>query len=158
MPDTKKRKRLKVCVACSPGGHLVQVRQLAQIYEKYDYFYFTFSGTVAESLAYDSRVRTIPNIVRRNPVSWLFGAFLSAKIALVERPDVVITTGAGVVVFFCIFSKLLGAKIIFIESMAKVEKPTLTARLLYPFSDLFLVQWSNLKKFFPKARFEGRLL
>ncbi len=158
MPDTKKRKQLKVCVACSPGGHLVQVRQLAQIYEKYDYFYFTFSGTVAESLAQHARVRTIPNVVRRNPLSWFVGAFLSAKIALAERPDVVITTGAGVVVFLCIISRLLGAKVIFIESMAKVEKPTLTARLLYPFSDLFFVQWNNLLKFFPKAKFEGRLL
>ncbi len=158
MPDSKERKQLKVCVACSPGGHLVQVRQLAQVYEKYDYFYFTFSGPVAESLAKDSRVRTIPNIVRNNPISWFVGAYLSAKIALAERPDVVITTGAGVVVFFCVFARMLGAKVIFIESMAKVEKPTLTARFLYPFSNLFFVQWPDLIKFFPKAKFEGRLL
>ena len=121
MSDSNKRKRLKICLACSPGGHLVQVRQLAKVYEKYDYFYFTFSGTVAQSLAQNARVRTIPNIVRKNPISWFVGAFLSAKIALSERPDVVITTGAGVVVFFCVFAELLGAKIIFIESMAKVE-------------------------------------
>lgn len=158
MSDSDKRNRLKICVACSPGGHLVQVRQLANVYEKYDYFYFTFSGPVAESLAQNARVRTIPNIVRKNPISWFVGAVLSAYIALAERPDVVITTGAGVVVFLCVFSRLLGAKVIYIESMAKIEKPTLTARFLYPFSNLFIVQWPNLLKFFPKARFEGRLL
>lgn len=152
-----RNKKIRICIACSPGGHMIQARQLARVYEKYEHFYFTFSGAVAEALSRISRVHSIPNIVRSNPVSWFTGAVLSAYIAIVERPDVIISTGAGVVVFFCIFAKLLGAKLIFVESMAKIEKPTLTARLLYPFSDLFLVQWPGLLRFFPKAQFLGRL-
>ncbi len=136
---------------------MVQAKQLAPVYEKYDHFYFTFSCKVAKDLVKTSRLRTIPNIVRYNPLSWIIGAVLSGYIAVVERPNVVISTGAGVVVFFCIFAKLLGAKLIFIESMAKVKQPTLTARLLYPFADLFIVQWPNLLKFFPRAQFLGRL-
>ena len=136
---------------------MVQARRLAPAYEQYEHFYFTFSGGVANEMKKTAHVRAIPNIVRYNPVSWLIGTVLSAYIAIAERPDVVITTGAGVVVFFCIFAKLLGAKLVFIESMAKVEKPTLTARLLYPFANLFIVQWTNLLKFFPQARFLGRL-
>lgn len=151
------QRKLKVCVACSPGGHMVQARQLARVYEKYDHFYFTFSGVVARELAKTVRVCAIPNIVRHNPVSWIIGAVLSAYIAIKQRPDVVISTGAGVVVFFCIFARLLGAKLIFIESMAKIEKPTLTARFLYPFANLFIVQWPGLLRFFPKAQFEGKL-
>lgn len=135
---------------------MVQAKQLASVYEKYDHFYFTFSSTVADEMKNTARVRTIPNIVRSNPLSWIVGALLSAFIAIVEKPDVVISTGAGVVVFFCLFAKLLGAKLIFIESMAKIERPTLTARFLYPFADLFIVQWPNLLRFFPRARFEGR--
>lgn len=158
MSSGNRQNRLKVCVACSPGGHMVQARQLAPAYEKYDHFYFTFSGPVAEHLAKDVPVRTIPNIVRHNPLSWIIGAVMSARIAITERPDVVITTGAGVVVFLSLFAKLMGAKLIFVESMAKVEKPTLTARLLYPFADLFFVQWPGLLKFFPKAQFVGQLL
>jgi hypothetical protein len=41
--------------------------------------------------------------------------------------------------------------------MARVERPTLTARLLYPFSDLFIVQWPDLLKYFPRAKYLGRL-
>lgn len=149
--------RLKICVACSPGGHLVEVRKLAPVYEKYDHFYFTFSGGVANEMKKTTRVRAIPNIVRRNPLSWIIGALLSAYIVIVERPDVIISTGAGIVVFLCVFAKLLGAKLIFVESMAKVERPTLTARFLYPFTDLFIVQWPGLLKYFPKAEFLGRL-
>lgn len=137
---------------------MVQAKQLAAAYEKYSHFYLTFSGEVAESLKQKHRVRTIRNITRGNPFSWFKGGLASAHIAVVERPDIVITTGAGVVAFFCIFAKLLGARLIFVESMAKVERPTLTARILYPFSDLFFVQWAGLRHFFPRAKFEGRLL
>lgn len=136
---------------------MVEAKQLASVYEKYDHFYFTFSGGVASEMKKTTRVRAIPNIVKQNPLSWIVGAALSAHAVLAERPDVVITTGAGIVVFFCIFAKLLGAKLIFIESMARIERPTMTARFLYPFSDLFIVQWPNLLKYFPKAKFLGRL-
>jgi UDP-N-acetylglucosamine:LPS N-acetylglucosamine transferase len=136
---------------------MVQAKQLAPVYEKYDHFYFTFKGGVADEMKKTGRVRTIPNIVKYNPVSWVVGAVLSGYAALVERPDVVISTGAGIVVFFCVFAKLLGAKLIFIESMARVERPTLTARFLYPFADLFFVQWPDLLNYFPRARFLGRL-
>jgi len=147
----------KVAVAGSAGGHLVQARELKPAYEAYDYFYLTFSGGVAEELAKTERVFTIPNVVRSNPLTWIGGAVRSAWIAVRERPDVVITTGAGVVLFFCLFAKLLGAKIVFLESMAKVNRPTLTGRCLYRVADVFLVQWPQLLKFYPRARFVGRL-
>jgi UDP-N-acetylglucosamine:LPS N-acetylglucosamine transferase len=153
----RRQKKLKICIACSTGGHMVQAKQLACVYEKYDYFYFTFSGGVANEMKKNSRIRAIPNIVRNNPLSWIIGAILSVYIAIIERPDVIISTGAGIVVFFCMFAKLLGSKLIFIESIAKIERPTLTARFLYPFSDLFVVQWPGLLKYFPRAKFIGRL-
>jgi hypothetical protein len=52
---------------------------------------------------------------------------------------------------------LFGAKLISIESMARIERPTLTARMLYPFANLFFVQWPGLLKYFPKAEYMGRL-
>ena len=151
------RNPIKICIACSTGGHMVQAKQLAPVYGKYNHFFFTFKGGVADNMKKTNRVRAIPNIVKRNPWSWMVGAILSAHAAFIERPNVVITTGAGIVVFFCIFAKLFGTKLIFIESMARVERPTLTARMLYPFADLFLVQWPGLLKYFPKAKYAGRL-
>ncbi|MCK4913146.1 MAG: polysaccharide biosynthesis protein [Planctomycetes bacterium] len=149
--------KIKIAVACSPGGHMVQAKRLAGVYEKYDHFYFTFKGGVADEMKKTSRVRAIPNIVKHSPLSWVVGVVLSFYVVLVERPNVVISTGAGIVVFFCVFAKLLGAKLIFIESMARIKRPTLTARFLYPFSDLFIVQWPGLLKYFPKAKYLGRL-
>lgn len=136
---------------------MVQAKQLMSVYGKYEHFYFTFAGGVAEQMKKNASVCTIPNIVRRNPVSWIIGAVLSVCLAFKEKPDIVISTGAGVVTFFCMFAKLFGSKLIFIESAARVETPTLTARFLYPFSDLFIVQWPALLNYFPRAKFLGRL-
>ena len=158
MSRMSQKPKLKICVACSPGGHMVQARRLASVYEEHEHFYFTFSGPVARELEKNARVRTIPNVVKGNPVSWVVGLVQSLRVAVTERPDVVITTGAGVVVFLCLFCKLFGAKLVFLESMARVSRPTLTARMLYPFADLFLVQWPQLCKFFSKAEYVGRVL
>ncbi|MBN2133428.1 MAG: polysaccharide biosynthesis protein [Sedimentisphaerales bacterium] len=153
-----KEKRFKICIACCPGGHMVQAKHLACVYEKYDHFYVTYPGGVAEGMRQVSRVRTVPDVLRSRPLSWFKGIIVSLYVAGSERPDIVITTGAGAVVFFCIFAKMLGAKLIFIESMAKVKTPTLTARFMYPLADLFLVQWPNLLPYFPRAKYYGRLL
>jgi beta-1,4-N-acetylglucosaminyltransferase len=149
--------RIKIGIACCPGGHMVQARQLASVYEKHDHFYVTFAGGVAEAMKETSRVRTVPDLIRHNPLSWIRVLIRSACVAAGERPDIVISTGAGAVAFFCVFAKLFGAKLVFLESMAKVTRPTWTGRLLYPLADLFLVQWSGLLKFYPKAKYLGRL-
>ena len=135
----------------------MQARQLEPVYEKYDHFYLTYEGGVADEMKRTCVVRTVPDCLRYNPWSWLKGVITSLYIAGLERPDIVITTGAGAVVCFCVFAKIFGAKLIFIESMAKVKKPTLAGRMLYPFADLFLVQWPGLLKYFPKAKYLGRL-
>lgn len=77
------------------------------------------------------------------------------KILKKEKPDFVITTGALIAFPFCIFAKLRGTKIIYIESFARVNNQSLTGKLVYPFADLFLVQWEPLLKFYPKAKYVG---
>ena len=150
-------KKFTIAIASSTGGHMVQARLLESVYGKYEHFYFTFNGGVAENMKKDYKVYSIPNITKRKPLSWISGFINSFIIAYKTKPDIVITTGAGIVVFFCLFSKLFGSKIIFIESMARIKSPTLTARMIYPFADLFIVQWEGLTNFFPKAQYVGRL-
>ena len=83
---------------------MVQARQLAPVYEKYDHFYVTHIGGVASGMKRTCRVRTVPDFLRYNPLSWVIGTIASLYVAVTERPDIVITTGAGAVVCFCIFA------------------------------------------------------
>ena len=77
------------------------------------------------------------------------------KILISERPDAVISTGALATIPMCLFGKIFGKKIIFIESFAKVNSQTLTGKLVYKFADQFYVQWDEMKKFYPNAICKG---
>ena len=77
------------------------------------------------------------------------------KIFLREKPDVVISTGALVTIPICIIAKIFRKKLIFIESFAKINSPTLTGKLLYKFADQFYVQWKDMLNIYPKAIYKG---
>ena len=55
----------------------------------------------------------------------------------------------------CLISKLMGKKLIYIESLQKLLHPTETGKLLYKFADRFYVQWESMLKFYPKAKYLG---
>lgn len=74
---------------------------------------------------------------------------------LKERPAVIVTTGAGASYPTCKIGKMLGKKIIYIESFAKVDSPSVTGKMIYPFADYFFVQWEEMKKVYPNAIYHG---
>ena len=68
-----------------------------------------------------------------------------------ERPNLIISSGAAVAVPFFYLGKLFGAKLIYIEVFDRIDKPTLTGKMVYPIVDEFIVQWEEQKKVYPKA-------
>jgi UDP-N-acetylglucosamine:LPS N-acetylglucosamine transferase len=87
--------------------------------------------------------------------SMIANTLRSLKILLKEKPDIVVTTGVLAMVPICLLAKLLGKKLIFIESFAKTNTPTETGKLLYKFADQFYVQWESMLKIYPNAIFVG---
>ena len=83
---------------------------------------------------------------------------LSFKILNKERPDLIISTGAGIAVPFIYIAKIFKIKTIYIESLTRVEKLSLTGKLIYPIVDLLLVQWPELEKKYSKAKFKGQII
>ena len=82
--------------------------------------------------------------------------FLTAyKIMMTERPDIIISTGALVTVPICLLGKMVGSKVIYIESFARITTPSLTGKIMYHFADVFIIQWPGLKGRFPKAKYLG---
>ena len=68
-----------------------------------------------------------------------------------ENPDILISSGAAVAVPFFYLAKLKGKKLIYIEVYDRIDKPTMTGKLVYPIVDKFIVQWEEQKKVYPKA-------
>jgi len=97
--------------------------------------------------AHSTTNRNIPNLLRNIGLAfWLVPRL---------RPRVVLTTGAGVAVPFAWVARLLGARVVFVESLTRIDRPSLTYRLLRPVIGRHYVQWPELQRELPHARFCG---
>ena len=152
-----KNKNLKVCFAASSGGHLEELMTLRPLMERYDSFLVT-ERTRYEAAGQKDRIYYLMQVNRLEKsciLRLIANAFLSLKLFLTERPDVVITTGVLAMIPLCLLSKALGKKLIFIESYANVYSPTRTGKLLYRFADRFYIQWPELTEYYPNAVYIG---
>jgi UDP-N-acetylglucosamine:LPS N-acetylglucosamine transferase len=115
----------------------------------------TFDAADTRALLGEERVvhahsptnRHLPNLLRN------FG--LALRLVPRLRPRVLLTTGAGVAVPFAWVARLCGARVVFVESLTRIERPSLTYRLLRPVVTRTYVQWPELQQAVPGARFHG---
>ena len=63
----------------------------------------------------------------------------------------IISSGAAVAVPFFYLGKLFGSKLVYIEVFDRIDKPTVTGKIVYPIVDKFIVQWEEQKQVYPKA-------
>ena len=147
----------KICFIASSGGHFEQLMMLKPLMKKYDSLIVTEKTNYSVS---NSEFNTYYlHQVNRREKSFIFrmigNSLKTLKILISERPDAVISTGALATIPMCLFGKIFGKKIIFIESFAKVNSQTLTGKLVYRFADRFYVQWEDMKQFYPNAICKG---
>ncbi len=148
---------MKICFTASSGGHLDEIKCLLPVAEGYESFLITEkSGNIKSNC--DDNIYYLRQTNRREPLfafQCIRLLFQVSRILKKEKPDCVISTGALITYLVCIAAKFRKIKIIYIESFARVDKPSLTGRFMYPIADLFLVQWEEMKKVFPKAIYVG---
>lgn len=145
------KKEIKVCLVGSSGGHLTHLYMLKPFWENKKRFWVTFDKEDARSLLNGEKVypcyyptnRNIKNLIRNTVVAW--------KVLHKEKPDLIISSGAAVSVPFFYLGKLFDSKLIYIEVFDRIDKPTLSGRLVYPIVDKFIVQWEEQKEVYKKA-------
>lgn len=146
---------MKVCLTCSHGGHLTEILQLMDAFQDQDIFFITYEGARSTEL---TRKYTVKNL-GTNPLRFLLSLPKIFSILLHEKPDIVISTGSEIAIPVFYTAKLLRIKTMFIESLCRVEEPSLSGKIVYPVSDIFLVQWEQLRsKFGEKAQYWGNVL
>ena len=142
---------MKALYVASAGGHLAHLLALQKMWKAQDRTWATFKLPEVEAALADEKVdwvyfpttRNIPNAIRNAKLAW--------TVLKHERPDVIVTSGAGVAVPFFAVAKALGIKTVFIECYDRITMPTMSGRLCYPISDLFVVQWEAQQKAFPES-------
>lgn len=156
-----KDKKKKVLFISSTGGHLSEMMRLSPMFPKYDYYIITEKTKSNLSLKekYPGRVGYLVYGTKRRfltyPFKLLFNCFKSLFYFIKIRPKVVITTGAHTAGPMCCIAKLFRKKVIYIETLANSKTKTVTGRLVYHFADLFIVQWEDMLKLYPKATYGG---
>lgn len=144
----------KVCIVSSCGGHLTEVRALRQAFARYAHFYVLNDRVL---LPADMEGRTY--FIRHSERDLLFVVNLveAWRILRRERPDVILSTGAGPAVPFALVGRLLGIPSVFVETFTRISKPSLTARIMYHLAARFIYQWPSLARYFPRGVYGGML-
>lgn len=151
----------KVMFISSMGGHLTELMQLKSIFKNYDYMIITekHKSTVGLKSRYKSKIDYLKAGNKDHMLKYIFiipyNIIKSLKLFLKFKPDVIVTTGAHTSVMMCYIAKIFRKKVIYIESFANVKTKTLSGRLVYPISDIFIVQWHSMLKLYPKAVYGG---
>ena len=159
---TRKKTKIKVAVICSPGGHLAQSISVLEAFKDCETFMISYAFPNLKGFQ-DERFRRVYLLkyIRGKRVGLFITLFISLfsvlRIFFRERPEVLFSTGSEIaIVPFWIGKFLFGTKLIFLETASRVSEPSLTGKILYPVSDLFLVQWpSLLEKVGKKALYRG---
>ena len=151
-----KKDEIKLCFAASSGGHYEQLMMLKPLMQKYASF------IVTEKTKYVSETELkqyYMHLVNRKELLFipkcLGNVIRSLCILVKERPNVVICTGVLAMVPLCIIAKALGCKLVYIESFAKITSPTISGNTLYKYTDLFFIQWEQMREFYPNAIYRG---
>jgi UDP-N-acetylglucosamine:LPS N-acetylglucosamine transferase len=149
--------KLDVLCVCTAGGHLLQLWTLRGVWEGYEHAWVVAAheGTDVQSLLTQEEVhfahspanRSFKNLVRNLAMAWrLLGR---------RRPEVILTTGAAVAVPYAWMGRLRRIKVVYVESLARAESPSLSCRLIAPVATRLYVQWPELQAKLPRARYAG---
>jgi UDP-N-acetylglucosamine:LPS N-acetylglucosamine transferase len=145
---------MKVLLACSSGGHFATMRGLKPFWCLHERVWVTDRKKDTESLR-DEKTYWLPYQAPRDIVALLQNLPATLRILWVEKPDVVVLTGASIAINFAFAARLLGARVIYVESISRFKDLSLSGRIVYPIANEFYVQWPQLCQRYAKAVFRG---
>ncbi len=148
----------RVLLVGSSGGHLAQLIALRGWWSNGDHAWVTFDTPDARSSldgepvtwAFHPTTRNIPNLLRN--------ARQARRVLREFRPDVIVSTGAGVALPYFVLGRLRRTLTVYVEVYDRVETATLTGRLCRPFTRLMLVQWPEQQSLYRDTHVVGPLL
>ena len=147
---------MKVCVVSSCGGHLTEVRAFKSAYESYSHFYVLNDQAM---LPGDMMGRTY--FIAHSEHDWKLLISICEAVSILrrEKPVVILSTGAGPAVPFALVGRLFfRSRIVFVETLARVDRPSLTGRIMYWIAHDFFYHWPWQRRYFPKGVCGGPMI
>lgn len=150
--------RALVLLVGSAGGHLAQLVRLEPWWRRHDRCWVTFRLPDAVSILADEDVVWAHHPTTRNIPNLLRNLVLAVREVRRRRPDVVVSTGAGVAFPFFVVARLLRIPTVYVEVFDRIDSSTLTGRLCRPFTTRFCVQWPEQQGLYKGSHVIGPLL
>ncbi|WP_323001171.1 hypothetical protein [Denitromonas sp.] len=135
----------KVLAVASGGGHWTQLMRLKPAFESCEVVFVGVKEMYREEVG-GHRFYAVPDVSRLHKWSLPVALLKLLFVLLRERPDVVVTTGSAPGMLSLRLAKLLGARTVWIDSVANVEELSLSGRTAGAFADMWLTQWPHLEK------------
>lgn len=135
----------RILAVASGGGHWVQLRRLEPAFKGHRVTYVTTEKSYGNQVG-TADFRTVQDASLWNKLMLIKQAFQMFCILIRVRPHVVVSTGAAPGYFAIRLGKLLGARCVWIDSIANVERLSLSGEKAGAHADLWLTQWAHLAR------------
>jgi UDP-N-acetylglucosamine:LPS N-acetylglucosamine transferase len=145
--------RPTVALISSIGGHIEELLSVSEAFADYRRVWLLEPSSRASALLEQGERVELLRPTSRNPLraNLPWNARAAVRVLRRHNPEVVVTTGAGIAAPFVVLSRLRGTKLIFIETVARIESPSASGRLLSPLAERTLVQWPDLAPAYRRA-------
>ena len=150
--------RVDVLLACSSGGHLLQLHALRQAWAGRSSLWVSDDTSDVRSLLAGERLVLAHGPTPRNVLTLLRNLVLAWRVCRAARPKVIVTTGAATAVPFAWLGRALGARVVYVESLTRINSPSLSLRLISPVASRVYVQWPELAAGRRGARYVGTVI
>ncbi len=149
------KERKKVCLISSSGGHFEQLKMLKKLRENHDIYIVTEKTKYEEECDYTLLAGNKNKLIYA--MHLFVNIFYSLGHIIKEKPDVIISTGTMVAFPTILWAKILGKKVIYIETFARVHGGTKAGKFVYKHKlyDMFIYQWKSLESEYPNGVYGG---
>ncbi|HEY7456601.1 MAG TPA: PssD/Cps14F family polysaccharide biosynthesis glycosyltransferase [Solirubrobacterales bacterium] len=149
---------MKVLLVCSPGGHLQQMLALEPAWRGMERSWVTLEGADSAYLLAQEPVTLGHGPTNRSLKNLALNLGLAWRLLRRERPAAILSTGAGLAVPFFLVGRLLGIRLVYVESVTRTETISLSGRLVYRLATRFFVQWPQVAAGRRRAEYAGSVL
>lgn len=142
---TKPPKPKPVLAVASAGGHWQQLQRLRGAFDEEEVFFLTtLPGLPEEFGALPAAI--IPDCNQSQPLSVIRSALVILGHVLRQRPKVVVTTGALPGLIALAAGRMVGARGIWVDSVANAETMSASGRMARHVAHLRLSQWEHVAR------------
>lgn len=158
---------MRICLTCPPGGHLDQLMSIKEAFKGNDVFFVTSSSETSGKLIDIRKIYYVKNQPKSDSFYIYMFSLIFYCISLIlpcvrilceEKPDVIIGCGGETTLIMSHLGKLMGIKIIFLETLTRVHDLSISDKLVLNIADLFLVQWKGLADRYKKTKYWGKVI